>query len=73
MTKRYDPEDWGGLHMKECKDGGFVCFGQYDRLHQAALSLRWAQRLYMENRGNDDLGKKVGIAALELDKILSEE
>lgn len=40
-------------------------------LIQAVETLRESQRVYMENRGNQELGMKVGQAAMEVDKILA--
>lgn len=39
-------------------------------LKTAVLKLRHAQKTYMANRGNDELGKKVAEAAEEVDKLL---
>jgi hypothetical protein len=41
-------------------------------LRTAALALRSAQRAYMEQRGNEELGQKVGEKARQLDKVLLE-
>ena len=36
----------------------------------SAKRLRRAQQNYMKDRGNDELGKKVAVAALELDAAI---
>lgn len=41
-------------------------------LVEAVTKLRQAQKAYMADRGNEDLGKAVGIAAKEVDAILGE-
>ena len=41
------------------------------RLRTAAENLRAAQRAYMADRGNERLGKAVGIAAIALDEALA--
>lgn len=46
---------------------------QNERLRDAALALRDAQQAYMADRGNDDLGKQVGIRAAELDAVLDKQ
>jgi hypothetical protein len=38
----------------------------------AARALRAAQRAYMADRGNEELGKAVGAAAAELDRVLGD-
>lgn len=42
------------------------------RLVEAAEALRAAQRAYMTNRGNNELGQMVGVKASELDVVLAE-
>lgn len=44
---------------------------EVDALVAAAQCLRDAQRAYMANRGNNDLGRQVGIRAEELDAALA--
>ena len=39
-------------------------------LLQAAINLRNAQRDYMNNRGNEELGRVVGVRARELDDVI---
>ena len=39
-------------------------------LRDAAIKLRQAQRAYMNERGNKELGKSVGMAAEALDDVL---
>jgi hypothetical protein len=41
-------------------------------LESAARSLRNAQRAYMSNRGNQELGKAVAVAAKALDVVLGD-
>lgn len=41
-------------------------------LEQAARKLRQAQRSYMANRGNQELGKQVALMAKELDVVLGD-
>lgn len=41
-----------------------------DRLRKAATNLRAAQRAYMANRGNDELGRAVAAAAQAMDDTL---
>lgn len=43
----------------------------HKNLLNAAIQLRKAQRLYMENRGNETLGKNVGNAAAVLDEAIN--
>jgi hypothetical protein len=38
-----------------------------ERLRTAAGDLRSAQRAYMADRGNDELGRQVGVCAMKLD------
>lgn len=45
---------------------------RYERLEAAARNLREAQKAYMADRGNENLGKAVGEAAAELDLILGD-
>jgi hypothetical protein len=41
-------------------------------LEAAARQLRSAQRNYMANRGNQEAGKAVAVAAKELDQVLGD-
>jgi len=41
-------------------------------LESAARNLRTAQKLYMANRGNQEYGKAVAVAAKQLDKVLGD-
>jgi hypothetical protein len=41
-------------------------------LEAAARSLRAAQKNYMANRGNQEAGKAVAVAAKELDRVLGD-
>lgn len=43
-----------------------------DKLLQAAKNLREAQKVYMQNRGNEELGAKVGVASQALDVAIEE-
>lgn len=45
---------------------------QLDKLTFAARTLRTAQKAYMSQRGNQELGKAVAVAARELDKVLGD-
>jgi hypothetical protein len=40
-------------------------------LYEAAFNLRKAQRAYLADRGNEQLGRSVGEAAAELDDVLN--
>jgi len=42
----------------------------FDELLQAAIRMREAQRAYMADRGNEELGRMVGQRAVELDKAI---
>jgi len=43
-----------------------------EALTNAARALRSAQRWYMSNRGNQEAGKAVAVAAKELDVVLGD-
>lgn len=43
-----------------------------DKILKASKELREAQKNYMKDRGNDELGKIVGEKAKELDKVIKE-
>jgi uncharacterized protein (DUF2384 family) len=43
-----------------------------EKLCEAAEALRSAQRRYMADRGNDDLGRRVARAAKDLDKAIQD-
>lgn len=49
--------------MEQLTKANFVLLEVYYK----AKALRAAQKVYMENRGNEELGKLVGTAAAELD------
>lgn len=65
-------------------NGQLFVYGDYDsvktcqakllragRIEQAAIELRAAQKAYMADRGNDELGAAVGAAAFNLDVELA--
>lgn len=48
-------------------------FVENNKLKEASINLRTAQKAYMADRGNESLGKAVGERAKELDKVLGLE
>ena len=46
--------------------------GRFSSLEAAARKLRAAQKNYMANRGNQEAGKAVAVAAKELDQVLGD-
>jgi hypothetical protein len=60
-------EEWRDL----TGDGMVLALAQeIEALRKAGNNLRDAQKAYMENRGNQELGKKVGEMAAKLDEVL---
>lgn len=54
------------------KDQITLLFNRIEKLEVAAQNLRQAQKSYMANRGNQEFGKTVAVAAKELDRVLEE-
>lgn len=67
-------EDAGELIVPKLDFSELKTFEEkYTILRKAVIELRQAQIAYMQNRGNDELGKKVAEAANEIDILLNKE
>lgn len=67
-----DSENRHHFHAIVRKHDGKSPMEMHAELRTASLALRDAQRAYMADRGNEELGKAVGAAAAELDRVLGE-
>lgn len=68
------PPPNGGSHWDGCwqaRDHHACAVALIRELVGAGTALRAAQRAYLADRGNESLGKKVGVAAAELDTVLT--
>lgn len=71
MTKRYELcNDWDGGRMREDPTGDYVWYDDYEELRDAVVALRRAQRAYLADRGNEELGAAVARAADYVDEVL---
>ena len=61
--------NWADSMLKDF-DKRFPEFKKPDHLKESAQKLREAQKAYMADRGNDELGKQVAAAAADLDLVL---
>lgn len=67
----YDIEEVNRL-FAALKEANERLLDRVSELEGAAKDLRICQRAYMLDRGNDELGRAVGVAAEKLDELLRE-
>lgn len=75
MNNEINPET-GRTYQEEVESlqtGIEVIIERYNALLESATNLRKAQKAYMQDRGNDELGKKVAEAATIVDSFIGPE
>lgn len=68
MVKRFEVDECGGFY--EDPTGEYVLHEDYEELRDAVVALRRAQRAYLADRGNEELGAAVARAADYVDEVL---
>lgn len=65
MVEIFEADD-----INPCTDERFVRHDDYEELRDAVVALRRAQRAYLADRGNEELGAAVARAAAYVDGVL---